>query len=231
MGFTIAAGLALFSILWALFHQPPVEQVAAQNLTQALNPVIWTPGPLTLVATGTVALLMGWGNTKTPPAMASLTVPAYYLNQVLTSNGIANVPLNSQTPSVLVEPGDGKVVIVSPNGTDSHGNPLVTLQSYNVAKNLTCDLGERAAGRFLHPIFPDGQFAEQESKPAGRKRLNNQDKMLQAVLDGSYPLGRDECAEPPPSRPTRPASLPPTSRFGEGEDRRAGARAFHPPYQ
>jgi hypothetical protein len=187
IGWAVAAVVVAISILWAWLHQPPPEQVAAQNLQQAMNPVIWTPGPLVVVAVGTVAVLMGWAKTQTPPAMASLTVPAYYVNQVLAASGVPSIDLKSKTPAVIVEPGDGRVVIVSPDGTDSRGNPLVNMQTFSIAKNL----------QFISSpnIPPDGAYIpfflmvngklSTKVNPVLMHALTIQDKMLQAALSGT----------------------------------------------
>jgi len=157
------------------------------NTSQALSPVIWTPGPLIVVAVGTVAILMGWAKNQTPPAMASLTVPAYYVNQVLASQGVPNIDLKSKTPSIIVEPGTGRVVIVSPNGTDAHGNALVKLQTYNVAKNLQFVSSPNIPpeGAYI-PFFQtiNGRLSTKPN-PALVNALTIEDKMLQAILSGT----------------------------------------------
>lgn len=186
-GWIAAGAMILFSILWSLFHRPPPEQVAAQNLTQSLNPVIWTPGPLAVVAVGTVAILMGWAKNQAPPAMASLTVPAYYVNQVLAASGVGNINLKSTTPTVIVEPGDGRVVIVSPNGTDAHGNPLVTLQTYILAKNLQFVSSPKIPpeGAYIPFFLSVNGKVSTKVNPILLNALNIQDKMLLAILSGT----------------------------------------------
>jgi len=186
-GLLIAAVWTAFSILWSYFHKPDQADISARHLSKAISPLVWTPGPLAIVAVGTAAILMGWAKGRTPPVMASLTVPAYTVNQVLASQGTASVPLNSKTPSVLVEPGDGKVVIVTPKGYDGHGNPLVSLQSYSLEKDLQFISSPHAPveGTYI-PFFllRDGKIVT-DPNPDILNALNIQDKMLQSVLSGA----------------------------------------------
>jgi len=192
IGLAVMAAVVLFSYFWSLMHQPDDWEISAGNLTKSLNPSIWTAGPLALVAAGTVAALMGWNKNQSPPVMSSLTVPSYYVTNVLTHTQHISVTLPKEggAPSVLVEQGEdggpGKVVIVSANGKDANGYQQVKLQTYELSKNLQFVSSPKAPpyGTYI-PFFNyvNGKV-DTNPNPDLVNAVTSQDKLLQSILSG-----------------------------------------------
>ena len=116
--------------------------------------------------------------------MASITVPQSYVTRTLG----APIPLGTQkAPTVLVEKGTGgdpgRVIIVSPQGTDSRGNTMLQMNSYILSKNLQFVSSETPPQQGYIPffIYKNGKA---EYNPAVVKALSQQDALLRAILSG-----------------------------------------------
>jgi hypothetical protein len=172
----IALGVLAFSLIWGYFHQKPSEEIAAMDANQQAS-LLWTAGPMVLVAGGTIAALMGFSPKSAAPVMAGLTVPSYYLTQAVQNHLLpSSVPMNSQTPSLIVEPTSGEVVIVSPTS-----NGQASLTSYALAQNLQFVSSATAPQDSYIPFFIyDGNTAK--VNPAAVKGIGTQVNLLKAAL-------------------------------------------------
>lgn len=192
VGWIIAGVIALCCILWSIFHQPPPETKAAMSLNKALTPIIYTAGPLLMVAVGTTAALMGWPRSGNKPVMSGLTVPAYYATHVLAANGVS-LSLTGNTPTVLVEPGTAttpeKIDIVTPTGnTDSQGNTMVNLESFVLSGNLQFASAQCIPQDAYIPLFTYNNSGGVNYTPAFTAAIENEQELLRAVLSGALTM-------------------------------------------
>ena len=195
IGWAIAGAVIAVAILvsWLFGSTPPPEQIAAQNLVNKLSTVLWTAGPVVAVGLGTMAMLTGLPRNTQPPVMSTLTMRADYLARTLmATTGSANVPLSGTAPTVLVEPGSSptdpeKVMIVTNNGSvDAQGAPLVTVQSFELYKNIQFVSSASAPVNNCYiPFFIKDSSGKPIYNPAVVNGMTTEQKLLESILDGS----------------------------------------------
>jgi len=194
-GWVIAGAIVLFAVLWAVFHQPPAETQAAMSLNKALTPIIYSAGPLVMVAIGTTAALMGMPKTGSRSVMSSITIPSYYATNTLSkAAGISKLALTAnQTPTVLIEPGTANspetVDIVTPTGgNDPSGNALVNIESYVLSGNLKFVSGSSIPQDAYIPLFTYDSNDKPHFSPAYLNAMENQQELLRSVLSGGLTM-------------------------------------------
>ncbi len=201
VGWAIAGGVVAFSVIWGLTHKKSSEEVALQTVNEKLAPVYWSAGPIAAVGLGATAMLLGWTNTMgKPPVMSTLTMPLYYLENVMRAKGgPSSVPLNPTNPTTLIERGGcnpadpkyadclktnpDKVMIVSPAGTDSQGNHIVKVTAFELYKNMQFVSSSQSPHGCYIPFFKyvNGKAVMND---AAVKGLTTSEKLLQSVIDG-----------------------------------------------
>jgi hypothetical protein len=195
VGAAVALAVVLFSVLWSLAHQPPPYVQAGIDLNNALQPIIYTAGVLGFLATGTTALFMGWHNAGQYKASASMTMPAYYLNQAVGQKNGYTLPPQGATPTLLIEPGVPAgvpgmaasptfVSIVSP-ANPLNGMAMDSVQTYEVSSNLNfTSCSQDPVDSNYVPFFLI-QNGTPKINPAVLTAFTNQEYLLKSITTGA----------------------------------------------
>jgi len=185
IGWAIAGGIIATTLLVAWLTRKDPHLVAAEKQNKALEPVVWSAGPLIFVAAGTLALMVGWQKSSPSPAYAEMTMPSYHLAQMAQQSGgiLSSFNPNAQGPVTLVDKTSGQVMIVSPRGVDIRGNPLSVVQMFSLRDNLKIE-APRSPDQSYIPFFIYDAKGKPQPNPEIDRSFQTQMSLLAAVNSG-----------------------------------------------
>lgn len=174
----IAATLAL-----VLRENPFLTAAKAEN--KAVEPIVWSAGPIVMVGMGTIMLMSGWTGSTPPPAFSEVYMPTYHLAQMAqAAGGGIQESFNTKAsgPVTFVDKALGQVMVVSPQGMDARGNPISMVQTFMLRDNLNIRAPAKPEDSYIpFFIFVKGK---PQPNPEIMKSMQTQMNLLNAVNRG-----------------------------------------------